>query len=188
MLIRRCEVAGAPCDVRIADGRIAAIAPALARLPGEILRDAGGGALLPGLSDHHVHLFAAAAALNSVRCGPPQVRSASELAAALLGTPGTGWLRGVGYHESVAGALDRVALDRWLPVRPARIQHRTGALWMLNSAAVAVIGLDAGVDAPGVERDARGRATGRLFRLDAWLASEAITQAQFEEVQVFLQG
>jgi predicted amidohydrolase YtcJ len=40
---------------------------------------------------------------------------------------------------------------------------------MLNSAAVAQLGLDAGVDAKGAERDAAGRATGRLYRLDAWL-------------------
>jgi predicted amidohydrolase YtcJ len=40
---------------------------------------------------------------------------------------------------------------------------------MLSSEACRALGLDAGADAPGVERDADGRATGRLFRLDAWL-------------------
>jgi predicted amidohydrolase YtcJ len=41
---------------------------------------------------------------------------------------------------------------------------------MLDSRAVAALGLDApGCDAPGVERDGAGRATGRLFRADAWL-------------------
>ena len=34
------------------------------------------------------------------------------------------WLRGTGYHESVAGELDRHALDRWVPARPVRVQHR----------------------------------------------------------------
>jgi predicted amidohydrolase YtcJ len=56
-----------------------------------------------------------------------------------------------------------------VPSLPLRIQHRGGALWMLNSAGCRALGLDAGGDAPGVERDAAGRATGRLFRLDAWL-------------------
>jgi predicted amidohydrolase YtcJ len=171
MLLRRCEIDGAPRDVRIARGRVAAVAPSLAPEPGEAVRDAAGGALLPGLNDHHLHLFAAAAALRSVRCGPPEVRDAAQLAAALAAAQGDGWLRGVGYHESVAGALDRAALDRWLPEQPARIQHRSGALWMLNGAAIAALGLDAGADAPGVERDAAGRATGRLFRLDAWLGA-----------------
>ena len=40
---------------------------------------------------------------------------------------------------------------------------------MLNSAAIDRLGLDTGTDAPGIERDPQGRATGRLFRLDAWL-------------------
>jgi predicted amidohydrolase YtcJ len=78
-------------------------------------------------------------------------------------------VRGVGYHESVAGPLDRARLEALVPGAPLRIQHRSGALWMLSSEACRRLGLDAGVDAPGVERDAGGRATGRLFRLDAWL-------------------
>jgi predicted amidohydrolase YtcJ len=78
-------------------------------------------------------------------------------------------LRGVGYHESVAGPLDRERLDALLPGAPVRIQHRSGALWMLSSEACRRLGLDAGVALPGVERDVEGRATGRLFRLDAWL-------------------
>jgi predicted amidohydrolase YtcJ len=50
-----------------------------------------------------------------------------------------------------------------------RVQHRSGALWILSSAAVDRLGLDRGADAPGVERDAAGRATGRLYRADGWL-------------------
>ena len=124
--------------------------------------------MLPGLHDHHVHLLALAAALDSVACGPPAIRDRSALADALRAAPGA-FLRGVGYHESVAGPLDRLALDALVPDRPARIQHRSGALWMLNSRAIDRLGLDRGSDAPGVERDATGRATGRLFRLDRWL-------------------
>ncbi len=169
MLIRRCEIDGVLRDLRISGEHIHAVAHGLTALPGEPVHDARGGALLPGLNDHHVHLFAAAAALRSVRCGPPHVRDAQQLEKALAAAPGASWLRGIGYHESVAGTLDRSALDRWLPARPARIQHRTGALWLLNSAAIAELELDAGVDAAGIERDAAGRATGRLYRLDAWL-------------------
>ena len=40
---------------------------------------------------------------------------------------------------------------------------------MLNSAAVEALGLDSGPTPAGVERDASGQATGRLFRLDDWL-------------------
>ncbi len=171
MLIRGAEVGGlAPLDVRLADGRIAEIGAGLSRAPREALLEADGGALLPGLHDHHLHLFALAAARASVRCGPPEVQSVGELRDALQAWTGAGeWIRGVGYHESVAGQLTRSELDAILPERPVRIQHRSGALWMLNSNAVSRLGLDDGVVADGVERDADGRATGRLFGLDAWL-------------------
>jgi predicted amidohydrolase YtcJ len=92
------------------------------------------------------------------------------LARALARAPGPdGFVRGIGYHESVAGHLDRGALDELTDPTPVRVQHRSGVLWILNSAGVAQLRLDAGVDAPGVERDAAGRATGRLFSLDGWL-------------------
>lgn len=123
------------------------------------------------MHDHHVHLFAAAAALASAPCGPPAVRDARALAAALAAQAPDprGWVRGVGYHESVAGPLDRVALDALRGDAPVRLQHRSGQLWIVNSRAAAALGLDDGADAPGVERDEAGRATGRLWRADAWL-------------------
>ncbi|HKJ25954.1 MAG TPA: amidohydrolase family protein [Myxococcota bacterium] len=170
-LIRCAELDGERCDVRIAGGRIAAIGRDLPGRAGEASLDARGGALLPGLHDHHLHLLAWAASLASVPCGPPGVRTAAELRAALAAAAprADGWLRGTGYHESVAGPLDRHALDTLAPGRRVRVQHRSGALWCLSSPAVEALGLDAGADAEGVERDARGRATGRLFDLDAWL-------------------
>ena len=121
MLITRAEVEGrVPLDVRLEGGRIAAIGRDLAPAPGEERLDAAGGALLPGLHDHHLHLFALAAAGASVRCGPPAVRDRAALARALhAARPAAGWIRGIGYHEAVAGDLDRRALDDFLqgPVR-----------------------------------------------------------------------
>jgi len=177
VLIRRCEIEGrGPLDVRIADERIVEIDDRLSTDAGDAVIEAAGGALLPGLHDHHIHLLALAAADRSVDCGPPAVRSLDELADALSGhrVADDDWLRGIGYHESVAGDLDRVVLDRLVSDRPLRIQHRSGAAWFLNSRAVESLGLDASVDAAGVERDPAGRATGRLFRCDK-LLREAIT-------------
>lgn len=172
MLIRAAEVEGARVDVRIRDGRVAQIAASLRPKAGETQIEARGGALLPGLHDHHIHLFALAAAEASVDCGPPAVRDAPALAAALqrrARETDSDWIRGFGYYESVAGSLDRDRLDTWLDDRPLRVQHRTGALWMLNSLAVDELGLDAVRDVPGIERGANGRATGRLFDLDGWV-------------------
>ena len=162
MLIRGAERDGSgQGDVRIAHGRIAAIGQ-LAPRDGERVIDARGGLLLPGLHDHHIHVAALAAALTSVPCGPPAIHDLDGLTAALR-RPGRGWLRGIGYHESVAGLLDRSALDVIAPDRPVRVQHRGGRMWFLNGAALDL--LLAGQPAPpGLDR-----ATGRLFEGDAWL-------------------
>ena len=145
-----------PVDVRCRGGRIVEIGDALAPASGERVLDADRGALLPGLHDHHLHSFALGAALRSTPCGPPGVTAAGQLRAALQAAPGDGWVRGVGYHESVAGRLDRERLDALAPERPVRVQHRSGKMWFLNSAGLRAAGLDAGGD-------------GRLFRADAAL-------------------
>jgi predicted amidohydrolase YtcJ len=98
---------------------------------------------MPGLHDHHVHLRSAAAALSSIKVGPGEVRSRDGLRAALArATVGEdGWIRAVGYHEAVAGPLDRTVLDDISPNVPVRVQHRSGVLWTLNSAGLTAVGL-----------------------------------------------
>lgn len=148
MLIRDAEIgahagAGERADVRIAGDRIVAIGQ-LEPVPGERVVDAAGGAVLPGLHDHHLHLFALAAARTSVFCGPPEVMDGEALALRLGAAPGAGWLRGTGYHEQVAGDLDRAWLDRHGPARPVRIQHRGGRRWIVNSAGLGLLLAGAG--------------------------------------------
>jgi predicted amidohydrolase YtcJ len=170
VLIRNAEVGGRRVDVRVSEGQVTAIAEQgqVPRLFAEPVFDARAGALLPGLHDHHIHLFSFAAARHSVRCGPPEVHDAGTLAEALNAASvvsGSGWLRGIGYHESVAGEIDRAWLDRVLPDQPVRIQHRSGRLWILNSAALER--LKAARDSP-LER-VGGHLTGRLYDADQWL-------------------
>lgn len=173
LLLRDAEIDGVRRgDVRVTDGVVAEVAPVLSRVAGEQVIECAGGAVLPGLCDHHLHLHAMTAARASVRCGPPQVRDADALAAALSqAVPDeAGWIRGTGYFESVAGDLDAAALDRMRADCPVRVQHRSGALWILNAAALAEIGIAGNIaDHPGVGRDADGRPTGRLWRADDWL-------------------
>lgn len=177
MLILGAEIGIAQAriaDLRIDAGAVVEIAPALKPRPGETLIDAQGGALLPALHDHHLHLYACAAARESLVCGPPRVRDAAALQQALRARhaelPPERWLRGVGYHESVAGDIDRDWLDRHGPPRPLRIQHRSGRLWLLNSPALLALSVKPGDDAP-LQRDAQGRFTGRLYDADDWLRS-----------------
>jgi predicted amidohydrolase YtcJ len=156
-------------DVHVAGGLIERVGRGLAARPGERVVAAMGGALLPGLHDHHLHLHALAARQDSVTCGPPDVETEEQLANALQSRPGSGWLRGVDYHESVAGLLDRRQLDAIVADRPVRIEHASGKMWFLNSAAVAALELPGHGALEGVECDGDGKPTGRLFRLDDWL-------------------
>lgn len=176
LLLRDVDVQGQRVDVRIRGSIIAEIGPGLrpsSRDAAEVF-EGEGGALIPGLHDHHVHLLATAAARTSVRVGPADTANQHELARRLQRADATlppgRWLRAVGYHEAVAGPLDRDRLDTFVPHRPARIQHRTGALWVLNTAAIEALDLDLdGGHAPGAERDDRGHLTGRFHRADVWL-------------------
>lgn len=173
MLIRNADIwQQGPGDVRVDGGTITAIG-SLTPAPGEAVIDADGGLLIPGLHDHHIHLAALAVSRASIFCGPPQVMDETALARALA-RPGTGWLRAVGYHESVAGMLDAAQLDRLAPDRPIRIQHRSGRMWFFNSLALDLL-LKQAPPPPGLERIA-GQWSGRLFDEDAWLRTALPSQ------------
>jgi len=178
--VRDVEVDGRRLDVHVSGGLVDAVGSDLTAGRDDEVLVGGGGALVPGLHDHHIHLMAAAAADRSVHVGPPSVASAAELAGALRRAddrlPPGAWLRAVGYHESVAGALDRDALDAHVPHRPVRLQHRTGMQWVLNGPACRIVGLDDGPVPDGAETDASGRATGRLLRADTWLRERVGTE------------
>jgi predicted amidohydrolase YtcJ len=166
MLIKRAELLGRGLnDVRIDRGVVIALGN-LAALQGEEILDAHGGLLLPGLHDHHIHVAALAASLTSVHCGPPEITDIERFRACLQ-IEGKGWLRAIGYHESIAGMLDAATLDSIVADRPVRVQHRSGRMWFFNSAGLEKI-LAGRAPPAGLEQIA-GRYTGRLFDEDAWL-------------------
>jgi predicted amidohydrolase YtcJ len=179
LVLRDVVVEGRLVDVRATGGLIAEIDRSLEEHPADEVVDGRRAALLPGLHDHHIHLLALAAAERSSFVGPPAVSDAGQLTAALrqahTALAAGEWLRAIGYHESVAGSLDRWRLDTLVPERPVRVQHRSGSEWVLNSRALAALGVDergdtdADVDRAGIERDGDGRPTGRLRGLDRWL-------------------
>lgn len=188
-LIRHAEINGECHDVLISRGRVFSIAD-----PGTLTVsentpcvEAQGGLLVPGLTDHHLHLYATAAAMSSVRCGPPEVANAEQLSIALKVADETqqpsAWLRGIGYHDSVAGEIDRQILDQLGPDRPIRIQHRGGRLWVLNSSAISMLGLDELDGSPG-ERDHAGRLTGRFLEADEFLTDRMALIGQASNISL----
>ncbi|MCU1455185.1 MAG: amidohydrolase [Acidimicrobiales bacterium] len=173
---RGVVVEGATVDVHVDGGVVSAIGRDLAADPTAERIDGAGRPLIPGLHDHHIHLLATAASSRSLRVGPADVVDAAGLARALRAAVSEAgpeaWVRATGYHDAVAGPLDRWALDRIVGDHPVRVQHRSGALWILSSAACRSVGLDDRTSdggPEGVERDAEGRPNGRLLRLDRWL-------------------
>lgn len=170
-------------------GTVTHVGPSLPVPSDSEVVDGAAGALVPGLWDHHIHVVALAAARRSVLVGPPAVADVDALTHALRdATAPGGWVRAVGYHESVAGLLDRHDLDRLAPGAPVRVQHRSGACWILSDAAVTRLGLDDGSDLPaGVERDATGRPTGRVYGEDRWLRN-AVHAAPHEATDAVASG
>ncbi len=191
------EIAG--CEglaVRIEDGRITAL-DATSRIDrrGADVVDAAGGALLPGLHDHHLHLLALAARSTSIDLA--DVPAAADVDARLRREVRA--IVAVAPAGSAPSATTSIATGRWTAVVSMRSvatcrygcstavacrgwSRRPGS-WRWDSrwppvAGVAEdpssdgrVGFEAeGPAEPGVERDAGGVATGWLHRLDGWMA------------------
>ncbi|MTA78690.1 MAG: amidohydrolase family protein, partial [Actinobacteria bacterium] len=184
VLIRDAEVDATLVDVLIESGFIAQIVataeeridPASIDGDGDAVIDAvieaAGGALLPGLHDHHVHLLAMAARMATVDldgCATPEAFDLMITAASRDFSDG--WVRAGGYDEHRHGALDRDRLDALVGDVAVRVQHRTGLSWVLSSSALARTDVSVSND-PCIERDETGRATGWLHRGDSWLAEQ----------------
>ena len=171
LLIKNAELDNQAVDVLCRNGVVADIQPQRSSSEADQSIDARGGAILPGLHDHHLHLASLAAQLISVNCGPPVATSSDQLGEALTKATGNGWIRGVAYHESVAGDLTATQIDQWVSERPVRIQHRSGRLWYFNTLGAREIGLDAA-------------SNGQLYRADE-LVSQRLGSS--EEVAANLQ-
>ena len=111
MLIKNAQIGTQVSDIRFSDV-IELIGQDLPIVGNDDVIDAQGADVIPGLHDHHIHFFASLAREYSVDCGPPFVVDLTELASCLRkpSTP-NGCVRGFGYLESVAGDIDRYALD-----------------------------------------------------------------------------
>jgi hypothetical protein len=133
--------------------------------------DLGGGALLPGFIDAHLHplpmmFFAANADLENA-ASLADVRARLDALAPRLN--GTEWLIGVQFESKrLAGTarLDRTALDAWFPERPTLIYTRDGHAVIVNSAALRAAGIGEDAAAPeggSLGHDADGRLDGLFY-------------------------
>lgn len=158
----------------VRDGTIVFAGPlAAARKAAAGLReiDLKGAAAFPGFTDSHVHLTGVG--LREMTLNLDQVASVAELVATVkawaAAPPGDAPVTGRGWietHWPEGRFPTRADLDAAVPDRPVVLERADGHAVVLNSAALALAGVDADTPDPAggrIERDAAGEPTGMLI-------------------------
>jgi predicted amidohydrolase YtcJ len=168
-------------SVAVGGGRIRAVGDSdeIAFLRGCDTRvvDCQGGALVPGFHDAHCHFLALASSVLALDCGSERALSIVDIKQLIRGEaahrPRGRWIRARDYDDGLLAegrhptALD---LDDVTPFHPVRLEHRSGHATVLNSQAMALLGvtretpdLADGVIARGVD----GRPTGLFLEMSS---------------------
>ena len=133
--------------------------------------DAGGRLLVPGLNDSHIHVGRVPTGQFIEIPGPPFPGPSAEATLAAVakaaGENKPGWISMVtGYPVFNDPRNWREALDRVAPDNPVMLTGCCGHAMLLNSKALAVLGIDEQVRDPiggGWGRDANGRLDGHVI-------------------------
>jgi predicted amidohydrolase YtcJ len=128
-----------------------------------------GRAVVPGLTDAHVHINYQGRAGFEVRLGgAASIEEAQEqIAAAAANLAPGAWLRGGGWDHTAWGRRwpTRAELDAVCPERPAALSRKDGHSLWVNSRALALAGITADTPDPAggaIQRDRDGEPTGIL--------------------------
>jgi predicted amidohydrolase YtcJ len=170
--------------VAVRDGRVLAVTnnEALAefRGPETTVIDCQGQTVLPGFNDAHCHIVALAKSLINLNVGPARVRSIpdiqKEVRKLAQNLPQGSWIRADGYNEFYLAEKrhpTRWDLDKASPVHPVKLTHRSGHAHVLNSLALALVGISKETpDPPGgiIERELEtGEPNGLLYDMGDFL-------------------
>ncbi|GIV86536.1 MAG: amidohydrolase [Chloroflexus sp.] len=134
------------------------------------LIDLQGRAVVPGLTDAHVHIVLHGLARQQVRLtGCADYAAALDhIATAAQRLPAGAWLRGNGWDHTLWGGHwpTRTDLDRVCPDRPAMLSRKDGHSLWVNSRALELAGITAATPDPAggqIQRDDQGEPTGILL-------------------------
>jgi predicted amidohydrolase YtcJ len=154
--------------VRVRGGRIAGAGPA-GPLGNAVPVDLGGGTLLPGFIDAHVHPVFAGDQLRHCDLRPASTAGGyAELVAAYARDhPDEEWITGGGWSMDAfpGGIPTRDLLDAVVADRPVFLPNRDGHGAWVNTAALRAAGIDRSTPDPAdgrIERDAGGEPAGML--------------------------
>lgn len=173
--------------VAVQGGKVLAVAGDEAleefRGPMTMVLDCQGKTVLPGFNDAHCHFVALANSLVNLNAGPAKVRSIpdmqKEVRKAAQNLPPLSWIRADGYNEFYLDEKrhpTRWDLDKATSVHPVKLTHRSGHAHVLNSLALALVGISRETPDPLgsiIERDwETGEPNGLLYDMGDFLAKK----------------
>lgn len=127
-------------------GRVAGLDEELAGATADLVVDLAGAPVVPGFNDAHQHLSMRGDRLRQLDLRAPAVGGLDELYARVADKaaqlPPDAWVLGSGYDQNKIGAHPhRSALDRAAGDHPVWLQHCSGHMGVVNTAALARMGI-----------------------------------------------
>jgi predicted amidohydrolase YtcJ len=150
--------------------------------------DLKGAAVLPGLSDAHLHLEFITLGLDAINAEQPTkadvLKDVSKMAA---GKPAGSWITGFGYNHNVWDGKPPTAadLDPVSPDHPVCLESKSGHSAWVNSAALRMAGITANTPDPAggeIVRKANGEPEGTLLEEAVSLVKNLIPKPSIEQL------
>jgi len=154
-----------------------------------------GRTLLPGFEDAHAHIWKLGQLLTTsadLRGAVSIEQIGATLAKRDRELPASSWLLGRGFNEiSMAdGRLpQRADLDRFVANRPVMLTRTCGHIFVCNSAALRLAGVDRNTTAPEggvVERDANGQPNGVLHETAVGLVNRVMPAPTHQDYRAMI--
>jgi predicted amidohydrolase YtcJ len=159
--------------------------------------DLDGRTVVPGFIDAHAHIWKIGHLLTTM-LDLRRVQSIGDLCAAVhdraASLPPGDWLQGRGFNEAVMAEKrkpTRDDLDRAVPNRPVVLTRTCGHIFVANSVALKLAGIDAHTETPVggvIERDERGEPNGILHETAMGLITRVMPPATASDYQKMIRA
>ena len=178
--------------IGILHGRVVGLDDQLDGCTPDVVLDAGGAVVVPGLHDCHAHLSSRGAQLQKVDVSPAAAPTLADLYAAIreraTGLPDDAWVQAVGYDDRrIDAPATREGLHEAAGGRPVVVLHTSLHAAVVSTSAIRRLGHDDPRDLPDVdggwvERRPDGDPTGLVAERSLTPFHAQVRPAPFEEV------